>query len=388
MSVGKATLSTAALAGGSHSITAVYSGDGTFATSTSAVLTQIVNKPATTTAVASSLNPSTAGQTVTFTATVTSASPGTLTGTVAFFDGATSLGTGTVTAGQATLSTSALAAGSHSITAVYSGDATFATSTSAVLTQTVNNSTKPATTATVASSLNPSATGQSVTFTATVTSASGTPTGTVTFLDGTTSLGTGTLSTGHATLSTTTLAAGSHSITASYQGDATFAASTSTVLTQTVNNPAADFTIGAASGSPTSITVKAGSPANYSLQIALPAGVAGPLNVTITCTGAPSKASCNGPAVPVNVTGAAPTIVSVTVTTTANAMLLPAPSSRPGNPVNLLPILGPLAILLLLFWMATNKRTARLGEGLAWPGKLAPAMPVLALFLAMAFVSG
>lgn len=92
-----------------------------------------------------------------------------------------------------------------------------------------------ATTTALVSSLNPSNAGQSVTFTATVTSASGTPTGTVTFKDGSTSLGTITLSGGQAQLSTSTLSAGSHSITATYSGDSTYSASASSTLTQTVN---------------------------------------------------------------------------------------------------------------------------------------------------------
>jgi Bacterial Ig-like domain (group 3)/FG-GAP-like repeat/FG-GAP repeat len=101
----------------------------------------------------------------------------------------------------------------------------------------------------VTSSLNPSVAGQAVTFTAAVTSsASGTPTGTVTFLDGTTSLGTGTLASGSATFQTSSLTAGTHSITASYSGDTNFKASTSTALSQVVDNP------GTASGSYT-ITV-------------------------------------------------------------------------------------------------------------------------------------
>src|SRR5438093_272638 len=83
----------------------------------------IVNKAATTTTIASSLNPSTSGQNVTFTATV---SPPAATGTVQFFDGGTSLGTATLIGGSASVSTSALSVGSHSITATYSGDSTFA----------------------------------------------------------------------------------------------------------------------------------------------------------------------------------------------------------------------------------------------------------------------
>jgi hypothetical protein len=76
-----------------------------------------------------------------------------------------------------------------------------------------------------------------VTFTATVSSAAGVPTGgTVSFLDGATALGTATLSSGTASFSTTTLAVGPHSITAAFGGNASFAPSTSTVLTQTVQN--------------------------------------------------------------------------------------------------------------------------------------------------------
>src|SRR5207247_8007482 len=73
---------------------------------------------ATQSAVTSSLNPSTFGQTVTFTATVTPVPPatGTPTGTVTFRDGTSTLGTATLAAGSATFAATALNAGSHSIT--------------------------------------------------------------------------------------------------------------------------------------------------------------------------------------------------------------------------------------------------------------------------------
>jgi len=88
----------------------------------------------------------------------------------------------------------------------------------------------------VVSSTNPSASGQAVTFTATVKSAtSGVPTGTVRFKDGTAVLGTGSLSSGKATFTKSTLSVGKHSITAVYDGDANFTGSASPVLTQTVN---------------------------------------------------------------------------------------------------------------------------------------------------------
>jgi len=219
------------LALGSHSITASYGGDTNFTASTSAILTQTV-KPASSTAVASSLNPSTFGQAVTFTATVKPATSGTPTGTVTFKDGATTLGTGALSGGKATLTSSALAAGSHSITAIYSGDTNFAGSTSPPLTQTVKQATSSTS---LASSLNPSTFGAAVTFTATVTSTGGTPTGTVTFKDGATTLGTGTLSGGKATFTTSSLALGSHSIDAVYLGSVDYLSSTSPILTQIVD---------------------------------------------------------------------------------------------------------------------------------------------------------
>src|SRR5439155_5954095 len=134
----------------------------TFTGSTSVALTQTVNKANTTTTVASSANPSVFGQSVTFTATVAVVAPGagSPSGTVTFLDGATTLGSGALSGSTATFSTSALAVGSHSITASYGGDTNFNTSASAVLTQTVN---KANTTTSVASSVNPSVFGQSVT---------------------------------------------------------------------------------------------------------------------------------------------------------------------------------------------------------------------------------
>ena len=88
-----------------------------------------------------------------------------------------------------------------------------------------------ATATTVISSLNPSAVGQPVTFTATVSGTGGTPTGTVNFLDGGAAIGNATLAGGVATLTTSVLTQGSHSITATYAGAGIFTASTSAALT-------------------------------------------------------------------------------------------------------------------------------------------------------------
>ena len=147
----------------------------------------------TTTTVASSINPSISGESVTFTARVTASSGPTPTGTVTFKHGGMVIGTGTLSGGIATLAYSALTVGAHSMTASYSGSSTDRSSVSPVLTQTV----LPTTTTTVASSVNPSTSGESVTFTARVTASSGpTPTGTVTFRHGGIFIGTGTLSGG------------------------------------------------------------------------------------------------------------------------------------------------------------------------------------------------
>ena len=127
---------------------------------------------ATTTTLAASANPSTTGQLVTFTATVSpnASASGTPTGTVTFFDNGTQIGASTLDAnGNANYSTSGLAAGDHTITAVYGGDANFTGSTSADLDQTVNPAvSQGSTTTTLAASANPSTFDQSVTFTVTV----------------------------------------------------------------------------------------------------------------------------------------------------------------------------------------------------------------------------
>src|ERR1700730_5992408 len=122
-----------------------------------------------------------------FTATVTSTSGAPPDGeTVTFKRGTTVLGTGTLSGGSASFSDSMLTVGTKSITAVYAGDSNFARSTSKAILQIIRKTTS---TTSLTSSLNPSIFGQSVTFTATVAPQfSGTPTGTVTFYDGTTTL--------------------------------------------------------------------------------------------------------------------------------------------------------------------------------------------------------
>src|SRR5438876_940592 len=274
LSGGTATFTTSGLTAGTRSITAIYGGDANFAGSTSPVLTQTVNKAASSTSVVSSNSPSNRGAAVTFTASVTSPVTGTPTGTVTFQDGASALGTGTLSGGTATFTTSGLTAGTHSITAIYGGDANFAGSTSPVLTQTVN---KAASSTSVVSSNSPSNRGAAVTFTASVTSpVTGTPTGTVTFQDGASGVGEGTWVGGTATFTTSALTAGTHSITAIYGGDANFTGSTSPILTQTINQTASSSAVVTSSNNPSII----GTAVTFTASMTSP--VTGTLTGTVT----------------------------------------------------------------------------------------------------------
>jgi hypothetical protein len=225
-----ASLSVPSFSAGSHPITISYSGDSNFTSCSSSILTQQVNLIGTQTTVTSSANPSLAGQPLTLTATLAPAYPGNPGGTVTFYDGATVLGTGTVAGNVVSFTTSSLSTGSHSITAVYSGDLNFNGSTSGALNEAVQNGTAT----TLASSLNPSTFGQQVIFTATVSSAGGTPQGTVTFTANNKFLGTVKLISGSAILGVNSLNTGSTPILATYAGSNLFHGSTGTVV-QVVN---------------------------------------------------------------------------------------------------------------------------------------------------------
>ncbi len=257
---GSASATTTSLPIGSDPITATYNGDGNNNTATGA-LTQVVNKTTPTITVTTS-GPSTFGGTVTIT---TNLPPGT-TGTVTITSGGTTLGSGPVnsTTGTVTITTTTLPVGTDPITATYGGDTNNGPATGTT-TQTVSKAT---TTVSLTSSLNPSSVNQAVTFTATVPSG---VTGTVTFLDGATTLGTGTISSGTATFTTSTLNAGTHTITASYGGDTNYSPAVSAPLSQTVNKATPVLPIPVVST--TSPTV--GSPVTITETV--PPGVSGPV---------------------------------------------------------------------------------------------------------------
>jgi hypothetical protein len=197
---------------GAHNILASYSGDGSRVESQSSIVSLLAQQTSTA-IVASSANPSVFGTSVTFNVTVAAGA----TGSVTFLDGATAFGRTAIGSGIGSISTSTLSAGEHSITAVYEGDSNFSQSTSRSLLQTVN---KAAVGITLVSSMNPAVFGQTLTITAMVTPGA---TGSIAFTDGADTLGTVPLSgTGLAALTYSGLAAGAHSILATYSGDPNF----------------------------------------------------------------------------------------------------------------------------------------------------------------------
>ncbi len=228
---GSATLNTTSLPFGTNSVTAMYVGNADFAPSTSAASTVTIGQASTTTAVTFSPTSPELGQSVTLTATITPSTSGGTgpTGTVNFLDGTVVIGSGTVASDQATFSTSTLTSGSHSITAEYTGDANYTSSTSPATTVTI---TGISTTTAVSYTPTLPVFGQQVTLTATITPGSAfspLPTGTVDFFNGATLLGSGSVSNDVATLNTTALAVGNNSVTAQYLGDTNYAGSTSPV---------------------------------------------------------------------------------------------------------------------------------------------------------------
>lgn len=229
---GVATFTTSALNEGTHVITASYPDTTGYTGSVSSPLNQKI-RAATITTISSNLNPADLGASVTLSATVDT-SNSIPTGSVTFFDGATSLGSATLDgSGVATLTTTTLSVGARPITAVYATNADFTGSTSEVFNQTIRR----ATSASVVSNANPATIGAPVTFTATLFASGATPIGSVTFLDGVTSLGSATLDgAGVAALTTSALTAGAHSITVVYATTAAFTGSTSPSVNQTIRN--------------------------------------------------------------------------------------------------------------------------------------------------------
>jgi hypothetical protein len=295
----------------------------------------LFNPAITTTSLTSSPNPSVFGQPVTLTATVSpSGSGGTLPGgTVAFFDGARQIGTGALN-GQspdvATLAAPAFAVGSHTLTAAYAGSGGFTGSTSAALVQQVNQA---HTATSLSASPSPSTFGRAVTLTAAVAPVApgaGAPTGTVAFFDGSAQVGTAPLAAGAAGLSTATLSGGTHALKAVYQGDASFAGSTSATVSLVVL-PA-----------PTALAASPAVLGLHPLQLTL-------LNLTATLTRTDTGAPLAGQ----------------TVTMTAGGAFLCSATTNSSGAATCNGVLGVLAILLNGGYTATFNGTPSYGASTA-----------------------
>lgn len=340
---GVATLTVSFSAVGQHPLTANFPGSGFFQAATSTTLIENVQDYTPTIALTSSVNPINVGGSTTLTVTLASTT-GTPTGTVTFFDGTTALGTSTLSGGVASFSASFSAPGQHPLTATYSGDGTFKPVTSATLIETVQSFT-PAIVLT--SSVNPVLRGNSTVLTVTLTSPAGTPTGSVTFMDGTTTLGTVALSNGVATLSVSFSTVGQHTLTATYGGGGFYQGATSAPLVETVE----DFSIALASGAASSASAILGGKAAYNLVVAPVGGSKLAGTVAMTVSGLPSGATYSfAPSTVPSGNGNTPVVLTINAPpVTSGALHRPvspvAPAGRGDAPAMLALLLLPVGFL-------------------------------------------
>lgn len=334
----------------SNSIVASYAGDSNYGGTTTNPYILTASKAATTVSLTASTTASQPGLPVTFTATVSPVvtpaagleqNPS---GTVLFYSGSTQIGSGALTPGPgansstATLITTSLPNGSDSITAVYADDATYGTSTSAPVTVNVSKAVANVVLTANSTTVQP---GVAVILTVTVSptiapvgTSEPSPTGTVYFYDGTTVIGTAQLTpvglsdSSATTLTTQTLPGGSDSISAVYQGDSTYGAGTSNVLTIDVQG----FTLTASPNNPsTNLNITKGGAGSESFVITSIGGYSGVVQVICTV---PTQDDMTCATSPQQVT---PTASGTTVTFVVSSYVTGGPAyaslvkpSRPG----------------------------------------------------------
>ena len=238
------TTSLVGLPAGAQPIRAIFFGDSNFQSVTSNIVTLTVNLSQTTTTLSSSAN-IVFGQTGVIKATLAVIAPGSglPTGTVTFYEGANVIGVSPVDGfGVATLDSSTLPLGPHTITASYSGDASYQPSSGTAINVSVTQASSSTTLTPPSAVIFGQASGVKVTVTA-VAPSTGYPSGNVTFYEGQTVLGTFTLTAGSATLNKTDFSIGNHVITAIYAGDNSFTSSTASSVTLEVDKAATTATI-------------------------------------------------------------------------------------------------------------------------------------------------
>jgi hypothetical protein len=287
---------------------------------------------------------------------------GTLTGVVA--------GDG-ITASYATTASSTSTTGSYPITATLNDPNSKLSNYTVTNTPGTLTIAKASPGVQLASSSNPVLAQNSITLTATVTAAIGSPTGVVTFIDGSTPLGTGTLNAnGVATFATASLAAGSHTITASYAGDSNFNATTSSALTQVVAN----FSLAIQGGSAgvTSVTTHAGGSAVFTFTLSPTGSTVFPSAITLSASGLPTGATATFSPATI-AAGAGATAVTLTIQLPQSAanveqerpigemrQALAQKTSTP-KPASKLPFLA-LALILLPFARTIRRTGTELGR--------------------------
>lgn len=339
---GTAAFKTSSLTPGTHTINANYSGDGNYPSRSFPHLFQMVTVRASTSVqIKSSSNPSTFGSVLSISASVTSAATGIPTGNISLLDGGVMIASATLDAtGTANFSVGILVAGTHTLTASYAGDQNFAASVSPNLPQIV---TKLSTMMTLSITPNPAILNSAVSFVIQVspTTAIG-PTGSVSLLDGPSVIASAPVDTqGTASFSISTLTLGTHTLTATYTGDANRTSSVSSPIKLTVFP--VDFSI---SANAAAVTVNAGQSANATLTIFSNPSFTTPL--TFSCSGLPAFAACsfNPATITPNATFESTTLTIAT--TGSSAMSLPP--THPG-PLQFyavaITLLGLAALLLM-----------------------------------------
>jgi streptogramin lyase len=347
---GLASYTTNQLASGTLTVTAVFTSATADFSSGTATLIQIVNTDIPTITLTSSTNPSIYGQAVTFTAVVAQGS-GTILppGTVQFFSNGVPLaGAQTLVDGTATLTTSALTAGSWTITAYYTSSSPNFFSETTSLTQVVNKVTPVVS---LTTSANPIFVTNTITVVASVTGFA-TNTGTFTFYDGTTALWSGAVGVNGVSLELPNLTVGTHSLTVVYSGNSNVSAGTSAAVLENVD----DFTLVAATQPLKPIL--SGGTATYTFTVT-PVGPDSttPADINFTVTGAPPQSVVTVTTSPMPA-GSGTTTVTMTVQVSPG-LVLTEPSARPGMK---LPATIAFALLLLPFAVRMRRAGRKLGK--------------------------
>lgn len=297
-----------------------------------------------------------AGQSVTFNITVagttqtTPAPTGTVTLTNTAVTPAVTLGTIDLSAGAGSFTTSSLMAGTYTVVATYSADTVYDVSTSSTVTVTIAAALPtPTVNLTVPST---GVSGGSVTLSASVTGSGAAPTGTVQFFDGTNSLNTATLSGGAASYATSSLAVGTHNITAQYSGDSNYGAAVSSAQTITISAPPADFAIGT---SPSSASIATGGTTTTTITVTPSNGFASA--TSLTCSGLPANATCSFS--PTSVTpssGAVTSTLTISTNVSASASSTIVHADDGGVLAKLTAAGSGGALIALLFWPVALRR--------------------------------